>query len=74
VSEKISDAASLEPCSDEYVERLARILGESSGAAKAVADRDKRRASGEAAGIFLDSRGLWVVGPAPRAINPPPAQ
>lgn len=53
----------LEPCGDHYVERLARILGGSSAAAKAVAERDARRAAGEDVRVFIDRRGLWVVGP-----------
>lgn len=49
---------------EELVRRVAAILGPSSAAAKALAELERRRASGEDAIILKDDR-LWIVGRRP---------
>ena len=43
--------------------RAAHILGAASGAAKAIAELERRRSAGEAVDIFQHAR-TWIVGPA----------
>lgn len=52
----------LYPVNSEVVERVARIIGPQSGAAKAVAEHAQRTARGEDV-IYFRGENLWVVGP-----------
>lgn len=49
---------------EELARIVAAMLGPSSAAAKALAELEQRRASGEDAIILKDDR-LWIVGPIP---------
>lgn len=55
---------SLTECSDEYLMRIAHIIGDQSAAQQAIEDRDRRRAAGEDAAIYLDNvNRRFLVGP-----------
>lgn len=53
-----------EPVSRDFVERIAHIIGNSSAAAAALVDLERRLAAGENAAIFMVD-GSFIVGPAP---------
>ena len=58
--------AGMQPISDDTLQKVAAIIGTSSAADLALAERERRRALGENVGIFLDrGRGVIFVGPAP---------
>jgi hypothetical protein len=49
---------------DDFLRRVAHIMGSSSAAERALADRDRRRGLGENVVILWDSaRGVLLVGP-----------
>lgn len=52
--------------SDEAAARIARVLGDHSAMAMAIADRDQRRTNGENAVILMNGPRL-LVGPNPSA-------
>lgn len=53
-------------CSDDFLISIAHILGSSSAASKAIAERDRRRAAGEDAVVLWDDRSrILFVGPRP---------
>lgn len=52
------------------VERIAHIVGPSSGAARALADYTARRGNGERVAIFHDDAGFLLVGPIPAELDP----
>lgn len=55
------------PILDEaFVRRVAHIIGPNSAAAKAIEERDRRRAAGEDA-VILQGDGCLLVGPRPNA-------
>lgn len=50
--------------SDDDLLRIAHIIGPTSAASMAMAERDRRRASGEDAVVYRDAnRGVLLVGP-----------
>lgn len=56
----------VEEASDDFLKRTADILGCSSAAAQALAERDRRRAAGEDAVVLWDrDSGVLLVGPRP---------
>ena len=49
---------------DEHLMAIARIMGSASAASRAIAERDRRRASGESAVVLWDrDNGRLLVGP-----------
>lgn len=51
-------------CTDDFLMAVARILGSSSAASQAIAERDRRRALGKDAVVLWDERrGILFVGP-----------
>ena len=58
----------------DWTERVARstarIIGSASGAAKALADLERRRAAGEDVAIFREGS-MWFVGPPIKEDNAP---
>jgi hypothetical protein len=54
---------------DDFLMKVAGILGSSSAAARAIAERDRRVALGEDVCVLWDrDRGLLLVGPNPNAL------
>lgn len=53
------------------IKRVARIVGESSAAAQALKDAERRRAAGERVGFYRDVRDprTILVGPKPETSN-----
>jgi len=63
----------LEQAEEGFLRRVAKILGCSSAAAQALAERDRRRAAGEDAVVLWDrDRGAFLVGPRPEACEDAP--
>lgn len=58
----------IEEASDDFLKSVAGIVGCSSAAAQALAERDRLRAAGEDAVVLWDrDRGVLLVGPRPEA-------
>jgi hypothetical protein len=58
----------MEQVSSKIVRRIAKIMGESSGAHAALKELDERLAKGENVCIYNSGK-AWIVGPAPSDIT-----
>ncbi len=60
------EAVRAQPVTDEFLRTVAGIIGSSSAAERALAERDRRVAAGEDACVLWDrDHGVLLVGPRP---------
>ena len=67
MSERKEAVREIELVSDEFLRMVAGIIGSSSAAERALAERDRRVAAGEdACVLWVRDKGLLLVGPRPQ--------
>lgn len=61
-----TEAVRAQPVSDDFLKAVARIIGSSSAAERALVERERRIAAGEDVCVLWDvDRGILLVGPRP---------